>query len=264
MLEEVIWNRPEYAGFALSKQAGRMVQSALTGQLSRSRSKSPVRSVAAARQTPSISADGLAPFESVAILGRNEMHTALCWLVLGSAILPAADPVAEKGHYADHGVTFDYPKDWKLNTQDKKTTFIITAQTEQGSMAMVQVVPNIPDADDFLKQVYDVVKKQFEGKVVKDSEKSVKRKISGTELTGKSLEIEPAPGASIKQEMYAFKAPSKKFVVFVMLQTNLNEKEKEKIEKGFEEVINSLKEKDSGSGSGTGSPSGSSSSTDKK
>jgi hypothetical protein len=181
------------------------------------------------------------------------MHAALCWLVLGSAFFPAADPAEEKGHYADHGITFDYPKDWKLNTQDKKTTFIITAQTEMGSMAMVQVVPNIPDADDFLKEVYDVVKKQFEGKVVKDSEKSVKRKISGTEQTGKSMEIEPAPGASIKQEMYAFKAPSKKFVIFVMLQTNLNEKEKDKIEKGFEQVAKSLKEMDKGSGTGSDS-----------
>ncbi len=183
------------------------------------------------------------------------MYTALCWLVLGSAFFPAADPDDDKGHYADHGVTFNYPKDWQLKTQDKKATFIITAQTEQGSMAMIQVVPNIPDADDFLKQVYDQVKKTFEGKVTKDSEKSVKRKISGTEQTGKSLEIVPGPGASLKQEMYAFKAPSNKFVIFVMLQTNLNEKNQEDIEKGFKQVVNSLKEKDQGSGTGSGSDS---------
>ena|ERR1051326_7970745 len=185
------------------------------------------------------------------------MQAAIGWIVLSSAIFAGADPVIDTAHYSENGITFDYPKDWKIKT-DKGTKGLvtITATSDSGSTAMLQVYSLPVEPDDILKQVYAAVRKSFEASLVKDSEKEVKRKIAGTELTGKSMEIDVIKGTtSLKQEMYAFKAPSKNRVIFVMFQAVSTEADKAKA--GFDAVAKTLAETGDGSGTGSGSKSGS-------
>jgi hypothetical protein len=127
---------------------------------------------------------------------------------------------ADDEKYDDNGVTFTYPKDWKLTVDPKKGVTTIKVENKKGALAMVQVYA--PDTDPKLisTEVEKSLRKIFEGKIVKETDKPSKRKLLGEERDGQTLEIKVGVGdVTSKMEFYAFKAPSKKATICVTLQS---------------------------------------------
>jgi hypothetical protein len=126
-------------------------------------------------------------------------------------------PPAGAARYNANGITFDHPKGWKIMTEKIFVTSI-TVQNDKGTQALLQVHPPNADAKKALTLLETTFRKAFEGKVVKGSEKTVKRKIRGAEREGGSMDFEVAKDVAINFQFFSFSLGAKKPVVCVVFQ----------------------------------------------
>src|SRR3954471_12915684 len=71
------------------------------------------------------------------------MKRFLLAVLLGGCTLAAA--LAQDARYSENGITFDYPKGWKVKTEKPGGIVSVTVQNDNGTQAIVQVHP--ADAD---------------------------------------------------------------------------------------------------------------------
>jgi len=144
------------------------------------------------------------------------MKRFLLAVLLGGCTLAAA--LAQDARYSENGITFDYPKGWKVKTEKPGGIVSVTVQNDNGTQAIVQVHPADADPKKVRSEVEKVFRKAFEGKLVKGSEKAVKRKMAGKEREGAAMDFEVAKDVPIHFEFFAFPLAAKKPVVCVVFQ----------------------------------------------
>jgi hypothetical protein len=167
------------------------------------------------------------------------MKTLLTAVLGGLLAVLATNAVhADDAKFDDKGVTFTYPKDWTVKADSKKDLVTITAVNNKGTT--VTITMNSPEVDPKLisGELDKTFKKIFEGKVVKDSDKPVKRKLMGAEREGQALEIEIVKGVTSKLEYFAFKGS--KNTISVTLQTTSIDAD---AKKGVDMIADTLAEK---------------------
>ena len=146
---------------------------------------------------------------------------------------------ADDEKFDDFGITFTHSSDWTISVENKDGNKTITATSKSGTtVALVLLDPDVDPktTQEVFQQSY---KKAFEGKLVKDSEKPVKRKILGAEREGSTMAAKPAEKFEVKLDFYTFRTPSKKNILSVVLMTNSLEPEGPK---AVEKLLGSLAE----------------------
>jgi uncharacterized protein (TIGR03067 family) len=148
-------------------------------------------------------------------LAAGSNNTITIWDVSNLGDAKASDQHKEKKRYADKGIIFEYPKSWELKVQGTEVV-TVSVTNEISTDATFQVHPAGTDP----KALRDVTDKNFRMstkiKLVKGSEKTVKRKFAGNIEEGISTEYET--GAFVQRiEIFAFALPSKKGVLCVIL-----------------------------------------------
>ena len=166
------------------------------------------------------------------------MRPFLLAVVLGSFALAALAQDATR--FSEGGITFDYPKGWKVKTEKPGGVVSATVQNDKGTQALVQVHPSSADPKTVRSVMEKVFRKAFEGKLVPDSEKAVKRKIAGREREGAAMDFEVAKGVAIHFDIFAFPLPAKKQVVCAVFQHAAFDADAAK--KGFDLIAGSLAE----------------------
>src|SRR5262249_3006060 len=139
-------------------------------------------------------------------------------VVLSGFTLAAATLAQDTARYSEGGITFDYPKGWKVTTEKPGGVVSVTVQNDEGTQAIVQVHQATADPKAVRSEMENVFRKVFEGKLVKGSEKAVKRKIAGSEREGAAMDFEVAKDVPIHFEFFAFPLAAKKPVVCVVFQ----------------------------------------------
>lgn len=142
--------------------------------------------------------------------------------LLFSLILAAATTcvhAADDATYDRHGITFTYPRDWTVKTEEKDGSTRITAKNISGSNVVITLY--VPERDPKMLQddMAREYRKAFDGKIVKDSDKPTKKKLLGGEREGQTIQIELLKDASEKLDYYVFSTPSKKNTISVILNT---------------------------------------------
>src|SRR5579872_6682994 len=134
------------------------------------------------------------------------MKTLLSALLFGlfAAVATNAVRAADDAKFDNHGLTFNHPKDWTVKADAKRDATTITADNGKGSSVMITLQGSEVDPKTLTDIQVKAYKKAFEGKVVKDSEKPIKRKVLGSEREGHSLEVKLFEGVTMKLEHYAF------------------------------------------------------------
>jgi hypothetical protein len=146
----------------------------------------------------------------------------------------------ETATYEGHGLTFRHPKDWKATVEQKGGILTINVQQDKGPQAMIQVYPALVTSKQVLGQMDKAFRKAFEGKLVKDSDKAVKRKLAGAEREGLAMAFDVAKGVTVNFEVFAFETPSKKRTLAVVFQHIPPHADAAK--KGFGMIADSLRE----------------------
>jgi hypothetical protein len=146
------------------------------------------------------------------------MRTLLLAMTVVSAAALTAEPAfaQDKTRFAEQGVVFDYPKDWKVKTTKTTDGASINATNGKGTQMLIGLHPADIDPKALRELMDKTFRKQFEGKLVKGSEKSVKRKLAGSVQEGIAMDYEVSTGVVSTFELFAFPLPSKKRVVFVL------------------------------------------------
>src|SRR5262249_21186835 len=111
---------------------------------------------------------------------------------------------------------------------------------DKGTQVMVQVYDGGIDPKLIQGELDKALRKAFEGKLVKDSDKPAKRKLVGEERTGITMDFEVVKGVTTNVEFYAFKAPSNKRTLAAMFQFSPFDADAAK--KGFAVIADSLEE----------------------
>jgi hypothetical protein len=139
-------------------------------------------------------------------------------MTIVATVTVAAEPALaqDKARYAEEGVVFDHPKDWTFKTSTKSDITNISGGNTKATQVLIQLHLTGIDPK-ALRDLMDMTfRKQYEGKLVKGSEKVVKRKLAGSEREGVAMSYEVAKGVTTNFELYAFTLPSKKRVMFVL------------------------------------------------
>jgi hypothetical protein len=65
------------------------------------------------------------------------------WLLLLSLLWtePQAPGAPETVKYADNGISFEYPKDWKLSRQKQGAVTMLIMQNDKGTGVIIQLLP---------------------------------------------------------------------------------------------------------------------------
>jgi hypothetical protein len=173
------------------------------------------------------------------------MSALILTLVLASTFPAGASfadaPDKETATYEDNGVSFRYPKDWKVRAEPaKKGPLTIFAEKDGNTHAMIQIYPPEATPKLILDEMDKAFRKAFEGKLVKGSDKAAKRKLVGEERTGLAMDFEVAAGVIFTVEVLAFELPSKKNTLAVIFQTTAGSGDGGK--KGRDVIADSLKE----------------------
>jgi hypothetical protein len=158
--------------------------------------------------------------------------------------LAAPAPAQDATRYSEGGITFDYPKGWKVNTEKAGGVVSITAQNGKGTQAIVQIHRTDANPKAVCSLMEKVFRKAFEGKLVPGSEKAVKRKIAGREQEGVAMDFEVAKDLAIHFEFFAFPLAAKKPVMRVVFQHG--EFDADAAKKGFGLIAGSLTESAAG------------------
>lgn len=164
------------------------------------------------------------------------MRIALC-SILAAALVSTAW-AQDAGKFKEGGISFDYPKDWKLKTEKPGGIVSATAQNAKGTQVVVQAHSPGTDAKGIARVMGDTFKKAFEGKMVPNSEKAVKRKFASGEQEGTEMAFEVAKGVAIQMEIFAFPLGKDKPVVCAIFQHAAFDAEEAK--KAFEQVAGTL------------------------
>lgn len=164
------------------------------------------------------------------------MNALLLAVTLASGL--AADD-KDTMRYDDHGIVFNYPKDWKVEI-DKKKDVTVTVAKDKGTQVRIQIFGAEVEPKAELDQMDKTYRKSFEGKLVKGSDKAVKRKLAGEEREGLTLAFEIMKDVTFNVEVFAFAAPSKKKTLAVIFHTSSLDAEMAK--KGFAVIADSFQE----------------------
>lgn len=168
------------------------------------------------------------------------MRILLLAVIVAMVALVGTGLAQDAARFSEQGIAFDYPKGWKAKTEKPGGVLTVTVQNDKGTQAIVQLHAGGTDA----KAVRDLMdksfRKAFEGKLVKGSEKTVKRKLVGAEQEGVAMDFEVAKGVAIHFEIFAFALPSKKQVVCAVFQHAAFDADEAK--KGFDQIAASLAE----------------------
>jgi hypothetical protein len=143
--------------------------------------------------------------------------------------------------YSDNGITFAYPKEWKVATEKADGVVTVIVQKDKGTQAIVQLHPAEADPKGVRTQLETAFRKAFEGKLVAGSEKAPKRKIAGAEREGVAMDFEVAKGVAIHLEVFAFSLGPKKPIVCIVFQHSAFDADAAK--KGFDMIAASVEEK---------------------
>jgi hypothetical protein len=168
------------------------------------------------------------------------MKRFLLAVILGSFAFALAALAQDTTRYSENGITFDYPKGWKATTENPGGVVSVTVQNDKGTQAIVQIHAADADPKKVRSEVEKVFRKVFDGKLVKGSEKAVKRKIAGSEREGAAMDFEVAKDVPIHFEFFAFPLAVKKPVVCVVFQHA--EFDVDAAKKGFDLIAGSLAE----------------------
>jgi hypothetical protein len=159
------------------------------------------------------------------------MKTLLSALLFGLIVVLTTNCgyAADDKTYDDNGVTFTYPKDWTVKPDPKPGVTSINIGNNKGAMALVQVYAPEIDPKMITGELDKTFRKVFEGKLVKDTDKPIKRKLLGEEREGMAMEFKIADNISTKLEFYAFPSPSKKHTICVTLQSSSGDADAKKL-----------------------------------
>lgn len=161
-------------------------------------------------------------------------------LVVLLGIFPLSVALAQDARYAANGITFDYPKGWKVMTEKPGGIVSITVQNDRGTQAIVQIHPADTDPKKARSEVEKVFRKAFEGKLVRGSEKAVRKKIAGSVRDGATLDFEVAKDVPLHFEFFAFPLAAKRPVVCMVFQ--YGDFDADAAGKGFPLISNTLAE----------------------
>src|SRR5205085_9012524 len=103
------------------------------------------------------------------------MRVFLLAAALGGLAWAGAVLAQDATRYSEGGITFDYPKGWKVKREKPGGIVSITAQNDKGTQALVQIHPTDADPKAVRSLTEKVFRKAFEGKLVPGSEKGTKR-----------------------------------------------------------------------------------------
>jgi hypothetical protein len=143
---------------------------------------------------------------------RAQLIVTMLAALVGVALAQDASRFSEKG------VTFDYPKGWKVKSEAAAGVQTVNVQNDKGTQAIVQVHPAGADPKAVRAAMEQVFRDAFKGKLVAGSEKAAKRKIAGGEREGAAVDFEVAKGVAIHFQFFAFSLADKKPVVCVVFQ----------------------------------------------
>jgi len=144
-------------------------------------------------------------------------------------------------HFTHSGISFDYPKDWKVASSVNYGIVTITVKHPGGAQAVLQLHPPGSNAVGVRIQQERSLQQANEGKLDDDSNQAVKRSFSAGIQEGTILVFKSDGEERIHFEVYAFTLTGKKRHVCLAIFQH-PAKQRETAERGFALVADTLTE----------------------